>query len=100
VAYALEHTDGVAGKIGHGEVDVAVAVEIGGGHGVRDNLRQEQLGQAEGAVAVARQDVHEVGAVAYDGEILPAVVVEVLNGHRGEAAEERELLRLEGAIGI
>ena len=82
-AGAEEDGDVVGVVVGDGQVEVAVAVEVAGGHrsgGVADAVVG---GGSEGAGAGTEEDGDVVGKDVGDGQVEVAVAVEVPGGHRG-----------------
>src|SRR5262249_55659664 len=102
VAVAMEDADGVLGAVHDHQVDVAVAIEVGGGEIVGGAAGGDGLRWLEGAVAVAEQETDAVGArIVGDRDVREAVAVEVGDrGPRWTRTGGVGLRRLEGSVAV
>jgi len=69
IAIAEQDGDAVAGKIGDGDVGVAVEVEVADNDSGRFRADGIGLGSLKSAVAITQKDLHVVGSLVDDGEI-------------------------------
>jgi hypothetical protein len=81
VAVAQQNADVVAVSVSDGEIEFAVAVEVGDGHEMGLGSHAKVCFGFEGAVAVAQQNADVVGADVSGDEIKFAVAIEIGDGH-------------------
>ena len=96
VAISRQHrdcvTDGCAARtIGHHEIELAIAIEIGCGNATRGSACCAHGPSAEGTVAIAQVKSDDIVKDAGDRQIEAAVAIEVADhGVRGEAASSAQ----------
>ena len=102
VAVAQQHRDACWNHIGHGQVGIAVAVEVADDDGFGGRARGEGLLGLEGAIAVAQKHRHRSGGVIGDGQVGLAIAVEISDRDRvlPRRARRERLLGLEGAVAV
>src|SRR5689334_15281678 len=86
IAMAEQYADRV-GKCGHGQIELAVMVQVGGGDGVK-RVRAKRIGRPGGkaAIAIAQQNLYvgrrESPVWDSQSQVSLAVAVEVAGGNR------------------
>ena len=89
VAVAEENGDGVAGLVGDGEIEIAVAIEVRGNRvdRVGSGAKLEIRSGGEGAVTLAEKNLNQVRSSAGDGEIDVPVIIAEIAGDEGRGLE-------------
>ena len=101
IAVAPEHRDIVVTIVGHGQVQLAIAIEVAHDWGDHAHATREARGLLEGPVADPQEHRDVAGKPVARREVLDPITIEVARGHGGRTVANSEGLgRLEGAIAV